>query len=137
MDRRPFEEEIDVILEDISFDSATAAADQVEAAKMAADDAAKELRKEIELLNMKLATEIRVGDPRLKVTLGRGNCTVRYRDYNNCLNFSADPKSQCFKCGMSPFERRFCRYHGHTLDNPEVLPGAIISFFKQQYGSMR
>jgi D-ribose pyranose/furanose isomerase RbsD len=138
MERRLFEQSIDVILEDIDFSNVSAAADHVDSCKAATEDAERSLQKQIDLLNSNLAVEIRHHEPRLKVTLDRhGNCKVGYRNYPNFIVLRADPKNECFKCGSTPFERRFIRYHGQALEAPEFLGEAIAKFFKQQYRSMR
>lgn len=133
-----FEQSIDVILEDISFESASEALEDVNTKKIEANDAEKKLQQEIDALNGQLAIKIRRAEPRLKIILDRhGNCVVRYKRFRNCLVLTADPKTNGFKCGDSPFEKRFRRYHGHTLAKPEVLGDAIATFFRQNYRSLK
>jgi hypothetical protein len=103
------------------------------------EEAEAGLRQQVESLNSRLALEIRRHNPALAVTMGRdGNCIIQYRSRGNRLNLRADPDGQVFECGVTPFERRFRRYHGHTLGlGVEVLGEAVAQYFRQNYRSIR
>jgi len=145
MNRSLFEQTVDVLLEDIPsdgsppFSPAISALRRVNDAKEALGEAERGLQQQVEALNNRLALEIRRNNPALDVTMGRGGgCRIRYRNFGNCLNLCADPAQECFSCGSSPFERRFCRYHGHALScGAEVLGKAVSDFFRQSYRSIR
>jgi len=140
MNRSLFSQSVDVILEDATFfKPATEALQQLQNAKDIVTSAESGLREHVDALNNRLALEIRRHNPALGVTLGRdGNCVVRYKGFGNCIKLTADPQEQRFKCGKTAFERRFRRYHGHTLDlDVGMLGEAVAKFFKQNYRSLK
>ena len=145
MNRSLFDKTLEVLLEGVSPDGGspfTPAADAlsgVQTAKDALGEAERTLQQQVETLNSRLALEIRRNNPSLNVTMGRGGgCCVRYKNFGNCLHLNADPEQQCFGCDDSPFERRFRRYHGHTLNlGEEVLGRAVSDFFRQSYKSIK
>ena len=131
---------IDVILENSElFLSASEAATKLADAKRVVEAAEGDLRQQVEALNNRLALEIRRHNPALIVTIGRdGNCNVKYRNSGNTLSLRADPEAHKFVCGTNQFERRFCRYYGHTLAlGAGVLGEAVARFFKQNYRSIK
>ena len=137
---RLFGKTVDVLLEDSNlFEPSAVALQRVGDAKEALSHAQDELRREVEFLNSQAALEIRRVAPTLSVSLSRdGDCVIQYRGYANQLRLRADPTNGRFVCGDSPFERRFKRYHGHTLDlGPEVIGKAVADFFRQSYRSIR
>lgn len=138
--KRLFQQQVDVILEDIElFEPVSDAFRTVQDAKMATREAENTLAQEVDALHNCLALEIRRASPALNVTMGRdGHCRVCYKNYNNILSLCADPENECFTVGDSPFERRFRRYHGHCLNcEPRVLGKAVGDFFRQNYRSLR
>jgi hypothetical protein len=140
MARLLFSKAIDVILEDTEFFvPASEALRKLADAQKVVKEAEQDLQEQIETLHNRLALEIRRENPALNVIMGRdGACTVRYRQFGNALRFNADPETQNFSCGATAFERRFRRYHGHTLDlGVSALGEAVAKFFKQNYRSIR
>ena len=134
------EHSIDIILENSElFLSASEAAQKLADARKVVEAAEGNLRQEVDTLNNRLALEIRHNNPALSVMIGRdGKCVVRYRNSGNILSFTADPETHRYICGNNPFERRFNRYHGHTLSlGADVLGQAISQFFKQNYRSIK
>lgn len=134
-----FIQSIDMLLEEADlFSGAEAAQQQLDTARDQVRSAEAALQSEIEAINNTLALKIRRLSPSLTVTMGRdGNCTVRYRNSGNFISLKADARGHGFVCGNSPFERRFKRYHGHTLDlEVDILAKAVSDFFKQNYRSL-
>ena len=140
MTRKLFSKTVDVILEDTEFFvPATEALQKLSDAQEVVKEAEQDLQEQIEAIHNRLALEIRRENPALNVIMGRdGSCTVKYRQFGNSLRFNADPETQQFSCGNTAFERRFRRYHGHTLElGVSALGEAIAKFFKQNYRSIR
>lgn len=121
------------------FKPATQALDEFKDAKNAMTEAERKLSEEIETLNNRLALEIRRANPELNVVLTReGKCAIKYKNYNNVLTLKADPTNNQYITGESRFDKRFRRYHGHTLNStPEILGEAVSRFFTQNYRSLK
>jgi len=134
-----FEHAVDLLLEETSmFIPAAQAQATLDAAHERVAAAERDLKRQIDAVHNQLALEIRQHNPALDVVLGRdGHVVVRYKNYSNVLHLYADVESKKFELGNSPFERRFRRYHGYTLDlGFEILGRAISDFFKQSYSSL-